>query len=78
MTGELAFLSELLPTDTAAVGLLSRVDTHVDLQGGHLVTVSSTQTTAVGALGLVVKLLLHWRDGSTHFFFTNNMLRFYY
>lgn len=65
---QLASLGELLATEGALVGLLSGVDAHVDLQGGHLVAVSSAKTTDE-ALGLVLLRLLLWSLRRTHFFF---------
>lgn len=60
MTFELTFLRELFPTQSALVRFLPRVNSHVNLQSRHLVTVSSAEPTAVRALSqIVVKLFLH-------------------
>lgn len=50
VTFELTFLGELLPAQIALVRFLSRVNSHVNLKSRHLVTVSSTEPTAVRAL----------------------------
>lgn len=60
VTFELTFLGELLPTQSALIWFLPRVNPHVNLKSRHLVTVSSTEPTAVRALcQIVTEVFLH-------------------
>lgn len=73
---ELSLLGELLAAQRALVGFLSRVNPHVYLKGGHLVTVSSTEPAAVGALGQMVgTLFLSRRVWWTVFITPRDMIR---
>lgn len=63
VTFELTFLRELLGAHGALVGFLSRVDSHVDLKGGHLVAVPPAEPAAVRALRQAAVALLLPRGG---------------